>query len=485
MSRKTSEYWEARIANSTWRKYNDIEKQSRDILQMYRKAAYDISAELYAIEKQICKDGFLDEALLNRYGRLKKINASFAKVLKGLEKSTTKEFFKKVSKGMQDNYKSIVGELGIDLNLPNLRFFEELAKEPWRGEDFSKRIWRNMDKLLVNLKNTLVSGMIRGKSITELAIELDNLMNQGFHNAHRLVRTETMHYLNAASLQAYQDCGVKYVQFWAALDERTCPQCGALHGRIFPIDKAPVLPIHANCRCCYLPVTDKDEIAKFLKMGNNGGIQSVNSSALSRLVNYAEQKYGIKNANLTGLDAKAVLGNFRTLNQLLKDYPQLDGYIKHMDLSRSGAMATGPSKNFQGVKLTFNPDLFSDLNGFNAYYDKAVKQHFHPDGTTVDSIIAHEFGHVIEAYLIKRDITGLKNRADAWNGCLIAEKIVTDAAAKVTNGKSLTELTREISTYAATDYSETLAEAFNDYYANGSKAQELSLKIIAEVKKWF
>lgn len=265
MSRQTSEYWEARIANSTWRKYNDIEKQSRDILQMYRKAAYDISAELYAIEKQICKDGFLDEALLNRYGRLKKINASFAKVLKGLEKSTTKEFFKKVSKGMQDNYKSIVGELGIDLNLPNLRFFEELAKEPWRGEDFSKRIWRNMDKLLVNLKNTLVSGMIRGKSITEMALELDELMNRGFHNAHRLVRTETMHYLNASSLQAYKDCGVKYVQFWAALDERTCTQCGTLlHGRIFEIDKAPVLPIHPNCRCCYLPVIDRKMIADYL-----------------------------------------------------------------------------------------------------------------------------------------------------------------------------------------------------------------------------
>ncbi|WP_195539470.1 minor capsid protein [Eubacterium maltosivorans] len=484
MSRKTSEYWEARIANSTWRKYNDIEKQSRDILQMYRKAAYDISAELYAIEKQICKDGFLDEALLNRYGRLKKINASFDKVLKGLEKSTTKEFFKKVSKGMQDNYKSIVGELGIDLNLPNLRFFEELAKEPWRGEDFSKRIWRNMDKLLVNLKNTLVSGMIRGKSITELAIELDNLMNQGFHNAHRLVRTETMHYLNAASLQAYRDSGLKYVQFWAALDERTCPQCGALHGRIFAIDKAPVLPIHANCRCCYLPVTDKDAIAKFLKMGNNGGIQNVNSSALSRLVNYAEQKYGIKNANLTGLDAKAVLGNFRTLNQLLKDYPQLDGYIKHMDLSRSGAMAAGPSKNFQRIKLTFNPDLFSDLSDFKKYCDDSVKQHFNPDGLTPENIIAHEFGHMIEAYLIKNNITGLHNRANAWRRCAIAEKIVRDAASQVTSGKPLDVLCMEISNYATTDFSETLAEAFLDYYANKKKAKELSLKIIEEVKKW-
>ncbi|ARD64997.1 minor capsid protein [Eubacterium limosum] len=484
MNKRTGEYWEARIANSTWRKYNDIEKQSRDILQMYRKAAYDINAELYAIEKQICKDGFLDEALLNRYGRLKKINASFAKVLKGLEKSTTKEFFKKVSKGMQDNYKSIAGELGIDLNLPNLRFFEELAKEPWRGEDFSKRIWRNMDKLLVNLKNTLVSGMIRGKSITELALELDALMNQGFHNAHRLVRTETMHYLNAASLQAYKDSGVKYVQFWAALDERTCPQCGALHGRIFKVDKAPVLPIHANCRCCYLPVTDKDEIAKFLKMGNNGGIQSVNSSALSRLVNYAEQKYGIKNANLTGLDAKAVLGNFRTLNQLLKDYPQLDGYIKHMDLSRSGAMAAGPSKNFQGVKLTFNPDLFSDLSDFEKYCDDSVKQHFNPDGLTPENIIAHEFGHVIESYLIKNNIKGLQNRANAWHGCLIAEKIVRDAASQVTNGKSLDVLCMEISNYATTDFSETLAEAFLDYYANRNKAKELSLRIIEEVKKW-
>lgn len=482
MSRQMSEYWEDRIANSTWRKYNDIEKQSRDILQMYRKAAYDISAELYAIEKQICKDGFLDEALLNRYGRLKKINASFAKVLKGLEKSTTKEFFKKVSKGMQDNYKSIVGELGIDLNLPNLRFFEELAKEPWRGEDFSKRIWRNMDKLLVNLKNTLVSGMIRGKSITELAIELDNLMNQGFHNAHRLVRTETMHYLNAASLQAYQDCGVKYVQFWAALDERTCPQCGALHGRIFPIDKAPVLPIHANCRCCYLPVTDKDEIAKFLKMGNNGGAIGKNTAELSHLEDYANNQLGIHKTNLIGLDAKALNGGFKQLNQLFKEYPQLKGYIGQLDISRDGVMATGPSRTFNKVKFTFNPDLFSDVKAIEDYYKNAVKQNFYPDGTTYDDVISHEFGHAIEAFLIRKRIPS-KERIKAWLKCSVAKDIVTNAAASFP-GIDIVKLRSEISVYALDSFSETLGEAFSDYYANGPKAKRLSLKIIEEVKQW-
>lgn len=269
MSRKNSEYYEGRIANSTWRQYNDIEKQSRAILSMYRKAATKISAEIFEIEKTLCRDGFLDEKLLDRYGRLKKIKASFGDTLGDLEKSTRKQFLKSLTQGMKKTYENIVGELNIDLNLPNLRVFEEMAKEPWRGEDFSSRLWKNKEQLFKNLEDVLVSGIAQGMSITNMALKLDDLINGGFHNVHRLVRTETMHYLNAASVQAYKDSGVDYIQFWAAADERVCARCGekkkgGLHESIYPIDRAPTLPLHANCRCCYLPVTDKKMIEDYL-----------------------------------------------------------------------------------------------------------------------------------------------------------------------------------------------------------------------------
>ena len=72
-----------------------------------------------------------------------------------------------------------------------------------------------------------------------------------------------MHYLNSATLQRYKDANVEYVQIWAAADERTCTTCGGYHTKIYPLEKAPILPLHANCRCTYLPVTDKEMITEY------------------------------------------------------------------------------------------------------------------------------------------------------------------------------------------------------------------------------
>lgn len=111
--------------------------------------------------------------------------------------------------------------------------------------------------------------MQQGKTATEIAITLHNRMGQGFNDCHRLVRTETMHYLNDATLHRYKDADVKYVQIWAALDERTCDTCGDYHENIYPIEKCPHVPFHANCRCTILPVMDEKMIAEHEKDNPN------------------------------------------------------------------------------------------------------------------------------------------------------------------------------------------------------------------------
>ena len=49
-------------------------------------------------------------------------------------------------------------------------------------------------------------------------------------------------------LQAYRDQGVKKVRWVTSEDERRCPTCGSMHGKIYSIDKVPPKP-HRNCRC--------------------------------------------------------------------------------------------------------------------------------------------------------------------------------------------------------------------------------------------
>lgn len=49
-------------------------------------------------------------------------------------------------------------------------------------------------------------------------------------------------------IQAYRDMGVKKVRWVTSEDERRCATCGAMHGKIYSIDKVPPKP-HRNCRC--------------------------------------------------------------------------------------------------------------------------------------------------------------------------------------------------------------------------------------------
>lgn len=117
--------------------------------------------------------------------------------------------------------------------------------------------------MAVSLNDILLTGLQQGKTAVEIAIMLHNRMGQGFNECHRLVRTETMHYLNDATLQRYKDADVKYVQILAARDERTCDICGGYHEKVYPIEECIHVPLHANCRCTIIPVTDEKLIVEY------------------------------------------------------------------------------------------------------------------------------------------------------------------------------------------------------------------------------
>lgn len=267
MAQKNSEYWEKRIADkTTWRIYNTLEEKNRALLEMYQDATREINSAIYELGEKLSKDGQIKRSDLYKYNHLKNLQAKMNSILKTLG-GTIEEFASgNMENAFKENYSDILkslGEKGFDL--PNKKLMEALLKKPWFGGNFSDRLWGNTEKLAQILNSELRQGLQQGKTTTEVAAKIAALMQSSFNSAHRLVRTETMHYLNQSSLEAYKAGGVQFVQFWAAMDERTCPSCGALHGKIYTIDKVPVLPLHAHCRCTYLPVTDPQMIEKYLR----------------------------------------------------------------------------------------------------------------------------------------------------------------------------------------------------------------------------
>lgn len=267
MARKNSEYWEKRIADkTTWRLYNTLEEKNRALLEMYQDATREINSAIYELGEKLSKNGQIKRSELYKYNHLKNLQAKMNSILKTLG-GTIEDFASgNMENAFKENYTDILKSLGRKgFDLPNKKLMEGLLKKPWFGGNFSNRLWGNTEKLAQILNSELRQGLQQGKTTTEVAAKIAALMQSSFNSAHRLVRTETMHYLNQSSLEAYKSGGVQFVQFWAAMDERTCPSCGALHGKIYAIDKVPVLPLHAHCRCTYLPVTDPKMLEKYLR----------------------------------------------------------------------------------------------------------------------------------------------------------------------------------------------------------------------------
>ena len=266
MAAKNSAYWEKRIAAGTWKTYNSLEEKNRDLLEFYTDASEQIKKELYLIAEKYSKDGVLSLSDMHKQNRLTDLNQKFQDIIEELGHKTEK-FAKK---NMQDGFKAVyentaVGMGDEDFSMPNKKLMEKLLQEPWRGDSFSGRLWKNQKKLAVGLNNLLLAGLQQGKTTTEIAVNLHNFMGQGFNECHRLVRTETMHYLNSATQQRYKDAGIEYEQIWAAEDERTCKDCGDEHESIYPVNECPHVPFHPNCRCTIIPVTDESMIEDYEK----------------------------------------------------------------------------------------------------------------------------------------------------------------------------------------------------------------------------
>jgi len=105
------------------------------------------------------------------------------------------------------------------------------------------------------LRRTLQEGWDAGEGIEKLARRVREVFDRADrYRSFTIARTETTNVANMAQLAVMREAGVGYKTWWAALDERMCPLCGALHGKTVRIDEefepgvfAPSR--HPNCRC--------------------------------------------------------------------------------------------------------------------------------------------------------------------------------------------------------------------------------------------
>lgn len=109
-------------------------------------------------------------------------------------------------------------------------------------------------------------GFVEGESIPEIIRRLrgtraakyaDGVMQTTRRGAQTLAQTLTSHISNTAAHETYKENAdlVKGEQWLATLDSATCPICGALDGKKWPIGEDHALPPeHPRCHCTIVPV---------------------------------------------------------------------------------------------------------------------------------------------------------------------------------------------------------------------------------------
>ena len=155
---------------------------------------------------------------------------------------------------------------GSSLNTNFARFNPEMVRQlinqPNAGMHFSRRVWgNNRTKLAKELKNILSDGVVRGDSIQKMTRQLMERMDVARNRAVTLIRTESAHVAEQATLKSYVDTGVEKYEYLATLcDTRTCKECKKLHEKIFERIRAVIgvnYPLmHPNCRCTTAPVIE-------------------------------------------------------------------------------------------------------------------------------------------------------------------------------------------------------------------------------------
>ncbi len=108
------------------------------------------------------------------------------------------------------------------------------------------------------LRQALITGFNAGESTDDIAKRVSQVFGDiADYRAQRIARTEIISASAQGSLTGYKESGVvDKVQYYTAMDERTCEYCNNYHDQIYAIGNEIPIPLHPNCRCVWLPVIE-------------------------------------------------------------------------------------------------------------------------------------------------------------------------------------------------------------------------------------
>ena len=174
------------------------------------------------------------------------------------------------------------------------------------------------------------------------------------------------------------------------------------------------------------------------------------------------------------------------MEKVYKDFPQIKGkitQIKEIE-HQNGGMNVEPQNDGTYI-MEINKKFFGNRKVAKKEYQKTVKSKYHPQNSNYQDMGIHEAGHMVLSEIIKKKYKDINVVATDWNNNITSQQILNKAFqnCKINGRINKIKSIKNISTYAIQkDASETIAEAFVDYYVNKNKATNLS-KAIVDIMK--
>ena len=355
--------------------------------------------------KAKAKAGGFDKELDAEYfrsqlSRLENIDEQLTSLLAQYATSETDKMENSLSNQFQQTYMhsiylTQIEQAKLSSNFANFNEYQAKAivRKPWRGSDFSKRIWKNYTETLPNeLGDALLRGSVLGHSHEQIfKMMRQRLKDVEDYQLHRLIITEMGHVAEEATADAYKEEGVEQYQYLATLEAHTCEECAHLDEKIFDLkDKVEGLNyplIHPYCRCTTMPYIKglpdvKDRWARNRENGKGYYVDDMDFETWKNAIDYQRKAQNIPNTATryikTGKFDWNQL-NAEQYNKHVKGTPEFDNYAKGrkrpiselvISPSETQALIDKYGKKRQNTdkqKVLFNHNsyigLWADING--------------------------------------------------------------------------------------------------------------------------
>ena len=302
------------------------------------------------------RDYLLNQSIMHKHSVLDQLRTEMRNAIYDIDiEETGGKFLEKIF--TNSNYRAQYDNNEEAFAKVDKQKIQNLLKENWSGGgNFSELIWKDREKLVKALDDTVMKGLAVGDNYDKMSDKLAKRMDTSKSNAKRLIMTESARMENEGLLSYYQRIGAKQLIFVATLDMKTSEICRAMDGQIIPVEEARiglnVPPLHPYCRSVISPHYEGNEPGDRVYRDVETG--KTKSGRYRTYKEYLEEELGDKE------QAEALASKRNDLQTLIKavgtvpiqpSLPVMDASLKiNTELNIENNVGRGPMEDEEIIK---------------------------------------------------------------------------------------------------------------------------------------